>query len=139
MAENIQPSTSGVVGDENCEVRATDQPRKRKKEWNDLIRESRYKPSPFSMINTGKETEWFLMDESLKSFFLKNPKPKISQKPARMYGVSPQYPGQVLVRQSYHGPWTFHTIAGKRNSQETALEGKSSDIEIISDDNSSGE
>ncbi|CAH1114647.1 unnamed protein product [Psylliodes chrysocephalus] len=90
-------------------------------EWNDLIRQARCKPSPFKVINAGKETQWFLMDESLKFFFLKNTKPKISLKPAQMYRVSQQYPAQVLVRQSYHGPWTFYTIAGKRNSQEIAL------------------
>ena len=91
-------------------------------EWNDIIRQARTKPSAFNVVNAGTDSEWFLMSESLNDFFLKAPKPKISLKPARMYRISQQYPGQVLVRQTYHGYWTYHTIAKpKKNVVEITL------------------
>lgn len=87
-------------------------------EWDKIISEAREKPSQYELVKV-KSNEIFDISTSMSSFFLKNPKPPVKIKTARMLRYDIKEPGYVLARQSYSGEWERSTI---RNSKSLPRE-----------------
>lgn len=72
-------------------------------EWDNLLRSCRSKPSPFNVVNVD-QSDLCNIKEAVQPFFLKNPRPAVKLKPARMFRITQEH--QFLeIRDTYNGPW----------------------------------
>lgn len=81
-------------------------------EWDNIIATSRSKPTPFTLVNVD-QSNLYDVKKTVEPYFLKTPKPPLKLKTLRMYKVSKENPGVVLVRDSYCGPWSRSLIRNK--------------------------
>lgn len=87
-------------------------------EWDKIIKEAREKPSPYELVNVDSNMI-FDVSSNISPYFLKNPKPPVKIKTARMLKYDRNEPGYVLARQSYSGEWERSYI---RNNKSLARE-----------------
>lgn len=83
------------------------------KEWENIIKHARNKPSPFTVTNVDQSMIFNILDATAP-FFLKSARPPVKIKTARMLRYSIDDAGVVLVRQTYTGNWEKSLIRNKR-------------------------
>lgn len=84
------------------------------KEWKNVIRNARSKPSPFTVTDVN-QSMILNVSEAVTSFFLNSARPPVKIKTARMLRYLIDEPGVVLVRQTYTGNWEKSLIRNKRD------------------------
>lgn len=80
--------------------------------WDQLIRESREKPSPFTVINMTQD-KFFDIQKACSPYFLKSPRPSLGLREARIIETISGSP-YVKTRNTYSGAWTNCVVRNKK-------------------------